>query len=395
MPAQLFGPPLPETELEGLPVPAAAVLGAGDGAPAPPGEDAARVIFHALFALSARLARSGPLLVALDDAHWADEQSLRWLVFLARRLDRVPITLALARRPREPGSERNLIDRLAAEDGALLITPRPLSQDAVAVSVRDTLEGEPAPEFSAACLRATGGNPFLLGELLAEICSSGMEPSAESAALALSSRPSRWRARPCCDWPGRRRPPCRWRGPWRSSTRPSSATLRRSPTSTATERPRRRPHSGTPACWRPGRGCASPTRSCGARSTTRSMLESVGAATARPRRCWRPPAPHRSESPPTCCPPRPRATLPRQRGCATPPGAPTATVRLMRPPATSGGRSRSHRGGRAPRDPARARARRGARQSPGRGRSPRVGGRGHRPRRSPRAGRCASSRAPT
>jgi DNA-binding CsgD family transcriptional regulator len=186
---QLFGPPLDPLELSDLPIAAASALGGVDAATAPPGEDAGRAVNHALFSLCVRLAQTAPLLIVLDDAHWADEPSLRWLLFLARRLDRMPAALAIAHRPREPGTERALIDRLAAHDGATVIRPGPLGPSATAQMVLDVLGPPTDDAFNEACLRATGGNPFLLGELLNELSASGVRPSAQSAALALSVAP--------------------------------------------------------------------------------------------------------------------------------------------------------------------------------------------------------------
>ncbi|MEA2126606.1 MAG: hypothetical protein QOI80_3388 [Solirubrobacteraceae bacterium] len=188
--AQLFGPPLPAVELAGLPVPAAAAIGASVTATAPPGEDAARAAYHALFALCVRLAATRPLLLAVDDAHWADERSLRWLVFLARRLDRAPLALAVAHRPREPGAERQLVLRLTTHDGAEVIRPAPLSAEATSGVVRATLGDDADEAFCAACLRASAGNPFLLRELLAELTASGVAPTGAAADLALSVGPA-------------------------------------------------------------------------------------------------------------------------------------------------------------------------------------------------------------
>ena len=48
-----------------------------------------------------------PVLIAVDDAHWADGASLRWLAYLSARLDglRAPLVL-VALRPAEPESGR-------------------------------------------------------------------------------------------------------------------------------------------------------------------------------------------------------------------------------------------------------------------------------------------------
>ena len=187
--AQLFGPPLPAEELSRLPVAAAAAVGVGDGAIAPPGEDAARTSYHGLYSLCARLASAAPLMIVVDDAHWADERSLRWLLFVARRLDHAPIGIVLAHRPRELGAEGGLINRLATQDSAILVEPRPLSASATAELVRAELGENADDRFCAACERATGGNPFLLVALVAELRASGVNPTAESAAVALAVGP--------------------------------------------------------------------------------------------------------------------------------------------------------------------------------------------------------------
>ena len=49
--------------------------------------DTSFAVLHGLYWLAANLSAARPLLLAIDDAHWADESSLRWLTYLARRLD--------------------------------------------------------------------------------------------------------------------------------------------------------------------------------------------------------------------------------------------------------------------------------------------------------------------
>jgi predicted ATPase len=43
-------------------------------------------MLHGLYWLAANFASRRPTLLAVDDLHWADEPSLRWLLYLARRL---------------------------------------------------------------------------------------------------------------------------------------------------------------------------------------------------------------------------------------------------------------------------------------------------------------------
>ena len=66
-----------------------------------------------MYWLCANLAAEQPLLVVVDDAHWADAPSLRFLDALARRVEDLPVLLAIAARPAEPGAEQALLDGLA------------------------------------------------------------------------------------------------------------------------------------------------------------------------------------------------------------------------------------------------------------------------------------------
>ncbi|HYI35314.1 MAG TPA: ATP-binding protein, partial [Thermoleophilaceae bacterium] len=67
-------------------------LGAGDA-------DYPRL--HGLYWLCANLARDRPLLLSVDDAHWADDPSLRFLHFLTSRLEDLPVLLLVGTRPSE------------------------------------------------------------------------------------------------------------------------------------------------------------------------------------------------------------------------------------------------------------------------------------------------------
>ena len=55
------------------------LVGAGGPGPAPGGGDAEFGALHGLYWLTANLADEGPLLLSVDDAHWADPSSLRFL----------------------------------------------------------------------------------------------------------------------------------------------------------------------------------------------------------------------------------------------------------------------------------------------------------------------------
>lgn len=57
-----------------------------------------------------------------------------------------------------------------------------MSEAATSSSIREWLGAEPDPEFAAACHEASGGNPFLLTELVEALRVDGVEPRAPAAA---------------------------------------------------------------------------------------------------------------------------------------------------------------------------------------------------------------------
>src|SRR4051794_28997525 len=86
-------------------------------------DDPAHSTLYGLYWLAANLAGEQPLVLVVDDAHWADAPSLRFLDGLARRVEDLPLLLVIATRP----GERALLDGLAAAPAATLIHPQPLS----------------------------------------------------------------------------------------------------------------------------------------------------------------------------------------------------------------------------------------------------------------------------
>ena len=145
------------------------------------GVDPSFAIVHGLYWLCANLAAAGPLCLVVDDAHWADAASLRYLAFLLTRLEELEVALLLATRPREAGTDAELLATVTTDPSADVIRPPPLTRAAVAELVESRLAGAPDPVFIDACLRATGGTPFLLRELVEALNEGGIEPTAEAA----------------------------------------------------------------------------------------------------------------------------------------------------------------------------------------------------------------------
>src|SRR5215207_1770680 len=80
--------------------------------------EAVPAALHGLYWLTAGLASRSPLLLVVDDAHWADAASLRWLAYLARRLHGSPMSLILGYRPAEPGADMTLLEQVLSEADA-------------------------------------------------------------------------------------------------------------------------------------------------------------------------------------------------------------------------------------------------------------------------------------
>jgi DNA-binding CsgD family transcriptional regulator len=131
-----------------------------DWTEAGPVEDDVRyAAMHGLYWLVANLAARQPLVLAVDDAHWADAPSLRWLAHLAARIEALPVALLLA--VREGPDEPPLLDELRAAGTRL--RPGPLGPDATAALVRRKVQAD--ADLCRECHASTGGNPFLIQAL--------------------------------------------------------------------------------------------------------------------------------------------------------------------------------------------------------------------------------------
>jgi len=145
---------------------------------------------HGLYWLVANLSTTGPVMLAVDDLQWADEPSLRWLVYLCRRLEGLPVLVAATTHPPGPGHSPLLVELLAVE-GVQVLSPSPLSEPAVAQLVRAGLGAVPDPAFVSACARVTGGNPFVLRELIVDLAAEHVAPITAQAADIAGRVPAR------------------------------------------------------------------------------------------------------------------------------------------------------------------------------------------------------------
>lgn len=144
---------------------------------------------HSLYWLVVNITDQVPVLVSVDDCQWADQDSLRFLAYLAQRIEGLPVTMLLAGRPADP-AQTGLWAQLAARPAAVALYPRPLSQAAAVAWTREQLGTGAADEFCRACHTATGGNPLFLRELLRALDGAGVSPSAAAAAQVQAVGPA-------------------------------------------------------------------------------------------------------------------------------------------------------------------------------------------------------------
>ncbi len=147
----------------------------------PSGSDPGYAWQHGLYWLASNLSADAPLVLVIDDLQWCDAPSASALAFMARRLEGQPLGLILATRPLDPLLAPEAAT-LVADPATELLRPSPLSSAAIGTLVAERLADEPDDRFVSACLDVTGGNPFLLGELLGEAAARGLDPTAAAAA---------------------------------------------------------------------------------------------------------------------------------------------------------------------------------------------------------------------
>ena len=78
-------------------------------------QEAVYARLYGLYWVCAGLSARQPIVLAVDDAHWGDDASLQWLLFMARRAGDLPVTLVVSARPADSGEWPQPLAMLAAE----------------------------------------------------------------------------------------------------------------------------------------------------------------------------------------------------------------------------------------------------------------------------------------
>ncbi|WP_338693328.1 AAA family ATPase [Streptomyces sp. Q6] len=124
-----------------------------------------------------------PMVLVLDDAHWADPESLSWLAAFAPRAEELPLLLVVAYRPEELPGHAEALRGLPGRSGRRALGLAPLSAPAIARLVRESLGAHADDAFCRECWAVTAGNPFEAVELTAKVRDRGLTPTENGAHL--------------------------------------------------------------------------------------------------------------------------------------------------------------------------------------------------------------------
>jgi DNA-binding CsgD family transcriptional regulator/ribosomal protein L12E/L44/L45/RPP1/RPP2 len=150
---------------------------------------------HGLFWLTLAVSNGDPLVMVVDDAHWVDDASLRYLAYLGQRIEDLPIALLLAQRPGEGAATVEPGAALRRLPGVVRLEPQRLSPAATEALMERAGAGVDRP-MAQKVWASTRGNPFLTVELTRALTESDdralsdSDPSAipERVTLAIRSR---------------------------------------------------------------------------------------------------------------------------------------------------------------------------------------------------------------
>ena len=143
--------------------------------------------FELIFSVLSRFASDEPMLLVLEDVHWADQTSLELLHHIAHRVTSLRMMVVATYRSDELHAGhplRRMLGSLARERVGEEMRLQPLDRGETTEMLKCMLGTEPDPAFAAAIWKRAEGNPFFVEELVSVLAESGgFEPSAEAAAV--------------------------------------------------------------------------------------------------------------------------------------------------------------------------------------------------------------------
>ncbi|HKH25690.1 MAG TPA: AAA family ATPase [Acidimicrobiia bacterium] len=139
------------------------------------------LMFEAVDALLSGIAKRAPLLLVIDDLHWADRPTLALLCHIVRHPEATPLVLVGTYRKSEVVGDhplRGIAADLRREGVSQEISLTGLTEDEVAQLIDATSDLEPGPEFVRSVRRETGGNPFFVQEICSHVDETGVAAGA-------------------------------------------------------------------------------------------------------------------------------------------------------------------------------------------------------------------------
>ena len=133
-------------------------------------------LFESFFVFLATLSRHSPLMIYLDDAHWADSGSLSLFRHLARQLSTQPIMLLATYRDVEVDEARPLHEvllDLGREPRTTRLKLNRLTIEQIEDLLAAFFQDEITPEFRDGIYKETDGNPFFIEEVCKALVESG------------------------------------------------------------------------------------------------------------------------------------------------------------------------------------------------------------------------------
>ena len=138
---------------------------------------------NGMWRLVRRLAERRVALIAVDDLQWVDRPSLEFLLYLAQRLEDLPVVIVCSRTTGETGPNADLADRLDSVPSAQVERLAPLSADGIALLAQDEGFPDAADDFLLTLARESGGVPFLVKALLASAREAGLDSQSDPRGL--------------------------------------------------------------------------------------------------------------------------------------------------------------------------------------------------------------------
>ncbi|MGI5154024.1 AAA family ATPase [Microbispora sp. CA-102843] len=132
-------------------------------------------LLQSLYGATRSMTRAQPLIIAVDDVHCADPQSVQWCSYIARRLDGLPILMVLTVGSDDPAG-RDIIRDIDALPYAHVLRPAPLCPTCARRLLETALGGPVDAGVADACHRLAQGNPLLLHQHADRLAAASVRP---------------------------------------------------------------------------------------------------------------------------------------------------------------------------------------------------------------------------